>query len=760
MSPTMRVESSRAGAWSAASLARGCFLAAALLLSPGAVAGETKAADDAGGTTPDQYSWAGLHLGAAMGAGVPLNRDETLQAASGFLGPQYDLHPAGRERPGVTFGANLGYDFQRGPFVYGVETELNLLDGRRAPSGAFLAPPAYAAMGAPIYTLTPDTGGNYFASLRGRIGLAYGRALIYATGGVASGGWRGASTLSFAGAGVGGGGPFVSGLTASSRMKYVVGGGVQYALRDNWSARAEYLFLDQSLGAQLFDNGNMFDFISKARTESHIFRLGLIYNFGENVAPWAAPAKDKAKTSSEASRPVGQSAIEPEGKPHWGIAEKTAGNVSSTASQTDKINPTTPEDKAAPELYSFHGQTTVLPQGYPKLRAQYSGANSLPPDGQLRSTVSSTAFMGVRLWQGGEAYVNPEIDQGYGLQGTLGLAGFSSAEAYKVGHARPYLRFQRYFLRQTINLGGESETIDPGQNLLGGGVDANRLTFTVGKISAPDIFDDNKYAHDTRNGFINWSVIEMGAFDYAADSWGYTHGGTVEWKQNWWTARAGFFQLSLTPNDEYIEPVLGRQYQVIGEVEARHTLLFGQQGKVKLLGYISDGLMGKYDDALYTAAATGATPDVTQNRLRRNKAGGGINIEQPVTDDFGLFLRASLANGRYETFDFTDISRSIVGGFVLSGGLWGRSKDAIGVAGVANGLSGNQVKYFAAGGLGVLIGDGGLSYNGEHILETYYRYNLLDGVHLTGDYQFVQNPADNKDRGPANIFALRLHGEF
>ena len=203
-----------------------------------------------------------------------------------------------------------------------------------------------------------------------------------------------------------------------------------------------------------------------------------------------------------------------------------------------------------------------------------------------------------------------------------------------------------------------------------------------------------------------------------------------------------------------------RQWEGIAEFEARHNLLFGQPGKVKFLVYANTCFMGKYDEAVYAGFVTGTTPDTSQDRKKRTNVGGGINVEQPVSDDLGFFLRASTVNGRYETFDFTEIQRSISGGLVLTGASWDRPKDAIGVAAVANGLSGSEVKYFAAGGLGKLIGDGGLNYNGEHILETYYKYYFREGVHLTGDYQFVQNPAYNKDRGPANIFALRLHAEF
>ena len=438
---------------------RSAFILSAVLTALGApapiwAADSSQTATKPPPSSPPIFSWSGFHFGATLGGAAPVSRSETLQAVSGIVGPGYDLNPPSNERAGITFGATLGYNFQNGPIVYGAETELNFLDGRRAPAGTFLAPPAYAAMGVGSYTLTPDEGGNYFASLRGRVGFAYGRALPYLTAGVASGGWRGASTLTLNG-GVPGN-PFTSGLTASSRMKYVVGAGVDYALFDNWSARAEYLFLDQSLGTQVFDNGNMYDFLSKARTESHIFRLGLIYNLGAATILRSPETKEKDKSADD-KKPARAWTLWPN------VAEQGVGNKTSTASQSEKINPATPEDTAEVERYSFHGQITVLPQGYPKLNALYTGTNSLPPDGQVRATVSNTAFFGLRLWDGGEAYLNPEIDQGYGLQGTLGVAGFTSAEAYKAGHARPYMRFQRYFIRQTIGLGGESETIDPGE---------------------------------------------------------------------------------------------------------------------------------------------------------------------------------------------------------------------------------------------------------------------------------------------------------
>lgn len=249
---------------------------------------------------PEGRDWRGLYLGAAAGGSIPLDRSETLQAASGLIGPQYDLHPPSQERGGIVFGGLVGYNFQSGHVLLGAETELNLLEGRRGPSGTFFAPPAYAALGVLTYSLArPYSDGNYFSSFRGRVGYTIDNALLYATFGVATGGWRSASGLmlnNFAP-----GNLFTSGETDSSRMKFVAGGGLEWGLDANWSARAEYIFLDQSYGTQLFDNGANFDFLSKTRTQSHVFRLGLIYNLGaDNLLPKPGGRKEEEGKKEEA----------------------------------------------------------------------------------------------------------------------------------------------------------------------------------------------------------------------------------------------------------------------------------------------------------------------------------------------------------------------------------------------------------------------------------------------------------------------------
>ena len=229
------------------------------------------------------------------------------------------------------------------------------------------------------------------------------------------------------------------------------------------------------------------------------------------------------------------------------------------------------------DRFAFHGQFTYLEQYAPPFRSPYVGQNSLIPN-QARETADATLYAGVRLWQGAEAWINPEIDQGFGLSGTLGVAGFTSGEAYKVGADFPYARLHRAFVRQTIDLGGETQKVDAGLNQFSGTQTSDRLVLTVGKFSVGDIFDTNRYAHDPRSDFMNWSIIDTGTFDYAADAWAYTVGVAAEWYRGPWTLRAGLFDLSTAPNATTLDPTFG-QFQWVGEIERRYSI-WDQPGKV------------------------------------------------------------------------------------------------------------------------------------------------------------------------------------
>ncbi len=417
------------------------------------------------------------------------------------------------------------------------------------------------------------------------------------------------------------------------------------------------------------------------------------------------------------------------------------------------------DDAPAPaQDYAIHGQATFVLQGTPGFPSPYAGANSLTPH-QRKETIDATLYIGVRPWAGAEIWANPEVDQGFGLSNTLGVAGFPSAEAYKVGKKYPYVRLQRAFLRQTIDLGGADETVAGAANQLGGMRTADRLVLTIGKFGVGDVFDANSYAHDPRGDFLNWSLVDAGSFDYAADAWGYSTGVAAEWYRGPWTLRVGAFNLSKIPNGATLESGFG-QYQLDGEIEHRHQIA-GRNGAVRVTIFRNRGRFGRFDDALALAAATGAAPDTALVRARRTRIGASVDIEQAVTDSVGVFARAGLANGQIEPYDFTDIDRTAQLGVAIDGKRWGRAGDTIGIAAVVNGITRTHQRYLDAGGVGVLVGDGRLPHPGaEAIGEAYYDWKPAKGVALSLDYQLVGNPGYNRDRGPANVFAVRLHGAF
>ena len=408
--------------------------------------------------------------------------------------------------------------------------------------------------------------------------------------------------------------------------------------------------------------------------------------------------------------------------------------------------------------FAFYGQATNVTQWHPPFHSPYSGENSLDAHGRTEETTDLTIYAGIRPWRGAEFWLNPEIDQGFGLSNTVGAAGFPSGEAYKIGNNVPYARLPRAFLRQVISLGGPEEEIEAAPNQLAGKRAANTLTLTVGKFSAVDIFDTNTYAHDPRADFMNWSVIDAGAFDYAADAWGFTYGAAAEWAREEWTLRGGVFQLSPVPNAKIIA-VDFRQFMLVGEVEKRHQV-DGHPGKVKLLAFVNRARMARYGDAVELARRTGDVPDVALVRRYASRPGVAINVEQELSSSVGVFARASINDGAKEAYEFTEINKSLSAGIVLKGESWGRRNDTLGVAGVVNGLSGAAREYFSAGGRGILIGDGALNYKPETIVETYYSLRVNPRLSIGFDYQYLRNPAHNADRGPVNVFAFRAHIEL
>lgn len=439
-----------------------------------------------------------------------------------------------------------------------------------------------------------------------------------------------------------------------------------------------------------------------------------------------------------------------------------------TAPATPSPSPATPPapdtvaPPAAPEDYAIHGQTTFTDQYHPAFASAHSGRNSLDPGSRGNETWDVTLYGGWRPWRGAELWVDPEVDQGYGISNTVGLAAYSSGEAYKIGASVPYVRIPRLFLRQTIDLGGETTAVAPDLNVLGGSTTANRVVATIGKFGVVDVFDTNTYGQGPRTGFLNWAAINAGAFDYVADAWGFTYGASLEWYQDWWTLRAGVFDGSVAPNSKFLETRFGAQFQMVQEAEARYTIA-GQAGKVKILGFETRAKLATFSQL---AAFYAANPDDTIEQAEvvrhlRNKFGGEINLEQAITADLAAFMRASFNDGRTESYEFTDITRSISTGLTLAGTSWNRPDDSIGIVAIINNTSHVLKEYLAAGYYGILIGDGRLTNAApEQVIEAYYSFLVHKGVSVTADYQVANHPAYNSDRGPVSILGMRLHAQF
>jgi len=412
--------------------------------------------------------------------------------------------------------------------------------------------------------------------------------------------------------------------------------------------------------------------------------------------------------------------------------------------------------EAQPESWNWHLQNTDIVQGDPGFPAKYSGPNSLGSGGEVRETVSLDLMAGARLWPGAQAFIDGLLWQGFGLSKTLGVEAFPSGEAYRLGTKIPNVTFSRVFIRQTIGLGGEQETVPDGAFDLAGKRDLSRITLTLGKMSAKDIFDNNAYANDPRTQFMNWGLVANEAWDYPADSLGYETGFAAELYLPPWAFRYGLFQVPRTSNGMAQDQRYLDAWAMVTEVERRY-ILAGHPGALRFLAYLNRAHMGSYEAALDSPIHPA---DILATRAYRHKYGFGLNMEQEIAKNLGLFARLGWSDGRNEAWAFADVDRTASMGLSLKGEFWARPNDTVGLGGVLNAISRVHQDFFAAGGTGILAGDGALNYRPEESLETYYEVHLWKTIYGTVDYQFVNNPAYNHDRGPVSVFAARLHWEF
>jgi high affinity Mn2+ porin len=410
-------------------------------------------------------------------------------------------------------------------------------------------------------------------------------------------------------------------------------------------------------------------------------------------------------------------------------------------------------DEASEQAWNWHAQNTDIVQYHPGFPARYSGPNSLSSANEVKETVSVDLYAGARLWRGAEAHVDGLMWQGFGLSKTVGVEGFPNGEAFRLGTEVPNVNIARLFIRQTIGLGGDKEPVEDGPLQLAGRQDVSRLTLTLGRMSAKDIFDNNAYANDPRTQFMNWALMANEAWDFPADSLGYTTGFAAELNQPHWAARYGFFQMPEVSNGTAQDSHYLQAWGMVTEFERRYTVN-GHPGAVRLLAFLNSAHMGSYQDAVNRPAPPA---DIEATRAYRYKYGFGLNVEQEIIKNVGAFARLGWSDGQTEAWTFADVDRTVSLGLSINGEFWGRANDTVGLAGIINGISREHHDFLAVGGTGILAGDGNLSYGWEKIMEAYYDFQIWKTLHGALDYQFISDPAFNRARGPVSVLGARLH---
>ncbi len=405
-------------------------------------------------------------------------------------------------------------------------------------------------------------------------------------------------------------------------------------------------------------------------------------------------------------------------------------------------------------------QATLIRQDLLPFAADYSGPLSLRHQGDVSSTYTAGVYLG---WQAGpwtQVYSDFERFDGSGISAATGLASITDGDAVRAGTQGLPQRIYtaRAYIRQLIPLDTSMHTVERAQDQLAGAEADRQIELKMGVLAVNDDFDKNRYANNTRNQFMNWSLINNTAWDFAADTRGYTSGMMLAWQTPQWTWRAGVYRMPRFANAMPLAAI-DQGYGLNTQLTWRE-----EGGRVwRILAYQNHADMGSYADALALARASGSVPDITATRQQgRLKTGLGLNLEQPWADDgeTGAFMRLGWDDGHTESFAYTEMDRVFSLGVQVSGRHWRRPQDHWGLAYVAGGLSPAHANYLAAGGQGFVLGDGALSYGPEQLVETYYRCQLLSYLQLSPDLQVIQNPGFNRARGPVTVLGARLHLEY
>jgi hypothetical protein len=424
------------------------------------------------------------------------------------------------------------------------------------------------------------------------------------------------------------------------------------------------------------------------------------------------------------------------------------------------------ENDSTESKWTTHFQTTVIAQKHSGFKSLYSGNNSLADTVEPAATsLTATLFIGRKLWKGATFYFNPEVSGGKGLSFATGVAGALNGETYRVGAVEPQVFIARAYYQQLIPLGNTSyENISDDFNRVEDNIPRNRITISAGKFAIADFYDDNTYSKDPRTQFFNWSLWANGAWDYPANTRGYTEGLVVELIKPKWALRLSTVAVPRIANYHLMEYNVHAHSETF---EFEHGFLLHKlPGTIRFIVSNTLSQAPSYQDGLKAISNNDTfLLNVIKGSEEHKSYGGkkfglGLNIEQQIRNDIGFFSRVGWNDGKYATWAFTEIDNTVNAGISMKGIKWKRPNDVFAIAAVSNGISKDHRNFLKAGGYGFIIGDGNLNYGRETILEAYYNTKLTNFFWLTFDYQFVNNPGYNKDRGPVHVFGIRGHVEF
>jgi high affinity Mn2+ porin len=445
-----------------------------------------------------------------------------------------------------------------------------------------------------------------------------------------------------------------------------------------------------------------------------------------------------------------------------------AGSTGDKSSTTDSTGDSSDNDPltlfphSETSRYWISGQANIILQWHGSFPAKYTGTNSLRPEGENGTSKVYTLYLGYELTHTTEVFFDVESAGGHGLSDALGLAGITNLDVVRntTLSQDPYIA--RLMLRQIIPLSDERVEAERDELHLATSLPARRIEFRIGKFDMVDFFDLNTWGSDSHLQFLNWTVDDEGSYDYAANTRGYTDGVILEYDDHWWTARFAEALMPKVANGINLDADIARARAENLELEARGKLIAHRDGTVRLLSYLNHANMGNYREAIddFLDGET-STPDIISTRHQgRHKYGFGLNFEQEITPQVGVFGRLGWSDGRNESFAYTEDDRTLELGAFTKGDQWHRRNDRAGVVFVANGIVAAHQQYLALGGLGFLLGDGGLTYGPEKIFEAFYTAHLWRGFFASFDIQHVNNPGYNQVRGPVTVPAVRFHTDF